>query len=139
MKQNIIALIAGIIFGVGLCVSEMVNPQVVLAFLDVTGAWDARLLFVMVGALFVTSVGFYAFSKRKAPFCAQEFSTPTSKGVDKKLIMGAILFGVGWGIAGVCPGPAITALAFGMKEAMIFAVSMLVGMAIFEFGFQSKC
>lgn len=132
MHTNIIALVSGIIFGIGLCVSQMVNPAVVIGFLDVTGDWDPRLAFVMIGALLVTGTSFPLILKRRQPLCAAEFSVPANKVVDRPLVLGAVLFGIGWGLSGICPGPAVTALAFGLEKSVIFAVAMFAGMGLFK-------
>jgi len=113
------ALGAGFLFGIGLWVSGMANPKKVLGFLDVAGNWDASLLFVMGGAVAVTLVGFKIY-KAKIPI-------PTLKDIDAPLVGGAALFGIGWGIAGYCPGPAITALSTLSQESVVFVASMIVG------------
>jgi len=113
------ALGAGFLFGIGLWVSGMANPRKVLGFLDVTGNWDASLMLVMGGAVAVTLVGFKAF-KAKIP-------VPTLKDIDFPLVAGAALFGIGWGIAGYCPGPALTALSTLSMESVVFVASMIVG------------
>ncbi|MDM7859309.1 YeeE/YedE family protein [Alteromonas sp. ASW11-36] len=125
----IIALIAGIGFGIGLTISGMVEPLIVLAFLDVAGAWDPSLAFVMCGALAVFIPG-YLLSKTKMskPIFAASFSLPTRSDIDKPLLIGAVIFGLGWGISGICPGPAIANLS-GMDEKIFgFIIAMLVGM-----------
>ena len=132
MKEGIIALIAGVLFGFGLCLSQMVNPEVVLGFLDVTGRWDPRLAFVMIGGLSVSLVAFPLILKRQGPVCANAFSITQKNTLDLPLLTGAILFGVGWGLAGICPGPAITALALFQTESYVFAASMIVGMGLFQ-------
>jgi len=105
MKQAVAALIAGIIFGLGLAVSQMINPAKVLGFLDVAGRWDPSLAFVMAGALIVSFIGFRL----------------------SRLIGGAVIFGIGWGLVGICPGPLFASLAFGMKESLVFAAAMTLG------------
>ena len=129
MKQNILALISGIIFGLGLCHSEMVNPAVVIGFLDVTGDWNPALAGVMAGALLVTAV-FYRFIRPGGlTVCRTPYYLPEKTAVDAPLIAGSVLFGVGWGISGVCPGPAVTALSFFEPKIVAFFVSMMVAMA----------
>lgn len=119
MKSNASALGAGILFGIGLWVSGMANPTKVLGFLDIAGDWDASLLFVMGGAVAVTLVGFR--------FYKSKFQAPTLKDIDFPLVAGAAIFGVGWGIAGYCPGPAITALSALSMESIVFVSAMIVG------------
>lgn len=132
MKTNLTALISGTIFGFGLCLSQMINPQVVTRFLDVTGQWDPSLMFVMIGALLVTLPVFQYILKRNKPICAAEFDLPSKKTVDRSLISGAILFGIGWGLAGICPGPAVSSLAFALPKSIIFFIAMLAGMKLFN-------
>lgn len=125
----IIALIAGIGFGIGLTISGMVDPLIVLAFLDVAGAWDPSLAFVMGGALAVFIPGYMLLkAKLSKPIFASNFSLPTRADIDKPLLIGAVMFGLGWGISGICPGPAITNVS-GMDEKILgFIIAMLVGM-----------
>lgn len=123
----IIVLLAGILFGLGLSVSQMINPTVVLNFLDVAGTWNPALMFVMAGALLVTTVGFYYAIKRKKPLYEQDFHLPTGKHIDVDLIIGATMFGIGWGLVGYCPGPAIAGLVLGQTETVYFVVAMLAG------------
>jgi len=126
-KQLLAALAAGIVFGLGLAVSQMVNPAKVVGFLDVAGDWDPTLLLVMGGALAVTIPGFRLILKRPHPLFAGAFSVPTKRDLDRRLIAGAALFGVGWGLAGFCPGPAITALVTLALPIFIFFAAMLAG------------
>lgn len=133
MKKVLSAFLAGMLFGFGLCLSQMVNPSVVVGFLDVTGSWDPRLLFVMGGALAVTLVTFPLIKRRCVhPVCDAQFHMPSNIKIDKKLVFGAMLFGVGWGLGGICPGPAIAVLAFGFPQAFLFLASMLTGMFVFR-------
>jgi uncharacterized protein len=127
MKLVLGAFISGILFGLGLAVSEMINPARVVGFLDVTGAWDATLLLVMGGALAVAMPLFALVLRRGSPLAAQTFRLPTKLGVDGALIGGAVLFGAGWGIAGFCPGPALAALATASPTVVLFVVCMLAG------------
>ena len=127
MKQALVALFAGFIFGVGLALSKMIDPNKVLNFLDVTGNWDPSLALVMGGALLVTSVTFKFILKRNQPIFGDRFRLPTRTDIDLKLIMGAMLFGVGWGMAGFCPGPAIASLGLALFDPAIFIISMIVG------------
>lgn len=124
-----LSLVAGIVFGLGLVISGMSNPAKVIGFLDVSGAWDPTLLVVMGGALAVTLPGFTLLRRRSRPLFAREFQWPARKDVDARLIGGAALFGVGWGIAGFCPGPAITALVTGRMEVVLFVCAMVGGAA----------
>jgi len=126
-KQLLAALAAGIVFGLGLAVSQMVNPAKIVGFLDVAGNWDPTLLFVMGGALAVTIPGFRLVLKRPHPLFAGGFSVPTRRDLDRRLIAGAALFGVGWGLAGFCPGPAITALVTLALPVFVFFTAMLAG------------
>lgn len=127
MKNLIITFVAGVLFGIGLTISEMVDPARVSGFLDISGSWDPTLLLVMGGALAVTIPAFPLILKRKTPLFSATFSLPTKKDLDWKLIYGAILFGIGWGIAGFCPGPAISALVTGMPEVIGFVLAMMAG------------
>lgn len=125
------ALLAGIVFGFGLLISGMANPQKVIGFLDVTRVWDPSLAFVMGGAI---SVGFFAFrmaKKRTRPVCAQEMQLPTATHIDRRLLGGAVLFGIGWGIAGICPGPGLVLLGAGSINGAIFVAAMVVGMLLY--------
>jgi uncharacterized membrane protein YedE/YeeE len=135
MNRPILALVAGLVFGAGLVLSGMADPTKVLAFLDLgaiaTGGWDPSLAFVMGGALAVTLPGF-AWARRQAtPIAGDGFQWPQAKAIDKKLILGSIIFGIGWGLAGICPGPALTLLALDGSAALIFFAAMLGGMGLF--------
>lgn len=120
-----VPLISGLLFGLGLAISNMVNPQRVLAFLDIFGTWDPTLAFVMGGALLITIPGSYFVLKREKPLFAQTFNLPTKENIDLSLIFGAIVFGLGWGLAGLCPGPAIAALVSLDLNIVLFCVVML--------------
>jgi uncharacterized membrane protein YedE/YeeE len=125
--QIVGALITGILFGLGLSISEMINPARVIGFLDLTGRWDATLLWVMGGALSVT-VPFYPLILRRArPLFDHQFSLPTKSAIDRPLIVGAALFGIGWGLGGFCPGPALAALATGSSSVVLFVLAMIAG------------
>lgn len=130
MIRNIAALISGVVFGLGLTVSHMTNPDKVLAFLDVGGAWDPSLLLVLAGAVIVTVIAFRFILKRPQPLFEKRFYIPTRDAIDRKLLGGAAVFGVGWGLVGFCPGPAITSLAFGNSESFIFVGAMIAGSAL---------
>jgi uncharacterized membrane protein YedE/YeeE len=128
----LIAILCGVLFGAGMIVSDMVNPARVLAFLDVTGDWDPSLAFVMGGALIPSGLAYLIHRRMHAPVLAGEFNVPTSRRIDRPLIGGAILFGLGWGLVGLCPGPALAALTTASWQAAIFVVAMLVGMTLFR-------
>lgn len=132
MLRNLSALVAGIIFGLGLTISQMVNPAKVLSFLDIFGNWDPSLAFVMGGAMLVTTIGYKIVRKKKRPLFEEKFHIPTNKTIDARLAIGSVLFGVGWGLAGLCPGPAISALTIGGMPVLIFFVSMVAGFILFE-------
>ena len=124
--------IVGLLFGWGLLISGMTDPGKVIGFLDLTGLWDPSLALVMGGAI---AVGFFAFGsakKRTRNFLGGALHLPTSRDIDKRLILGALLFGAGWGLAGFCPGPGIVSMAAGQPKAAVFVVAMLVGMLVFE-------
>lgn len=127
MKSVIAALLCGMIFGLGLCVSEMVNPARVAGFLDVLGAWDATLGFVMASAVVITAVAFPFVTRRSRPLLVEHFYLPAKKSLDIPLILGSVLFGTGWGLAGLCPGPAITALATLSPPVVVFVLAMIAG------------
>ncbi len=125
--QTIIAGLCGTVFGAGLALSGMTNPAKVLAFLDFFGAWDPTLAFVMGGALAVSAVGF-AFARRtQKPWIGERFALPTRRDLDRDLILGATLFGVGWGLVGLCPGPALANLARVSGEILLFVAAMIAG------------
>ena len=127
MAKILSALIIGTPFGLGLAISQMVNPARVIGFLDVAGRWDPTLIFVMGGALLLTAPIFSLVLHRKAPFLAERFSLPTKVEIDRPLLLGAIIFGVGWGLGGFCPGPALAALASGSPSVALFVVAMIAG------------
>ena len=126
--RALIALASGGLFGLGLIVSDMVNPARVLDFLDIAGAWDPTLAFVMGGALIPMAIAWRMAAARPAPVCGGEFPGRPATRLDPRLLGGAALFGAGWGLVGFCPGPALTALGTGSPEALIFTVAMLIGM-----------
>ena len=126
------ALLSGLVFGLGLIMSGMANPAKVLGFLDLAGAWDPSLALVMAGAI---AVGFFAFlvaKKRTVSFIGAQMKLPTSSAIDRRLLTGSALFGVGWGVAGFCPGPGLVALGMGELKALVFVAAMLMGMLIFS-------
>lgn len=131
--RALFAALAGLIFGVGLTISEMVNPAKVMAFLDVfSGAWDPSLMFVMGAGVVVYAVGYQLIIRRNAPLVAPSFSLPTANQIDPPLIGGAVLFGAGWGLVGLCPGPAFSALGLGGAPVLIFMAAVVAGMLAFE-------
>jgi uncharacterized membrane protein YedE/YeeE len=134
MTRSVWALLAGITFGLGLAVSEMINPAKVLAFLDVAGRWDPSLALVMAGALAVTFVAFRLVLKRPKPVLGERFEIPTTRTIDRPLLTGAALFGIGWGLVGFCPGPALASLAFGLRESVVFVIAMAVGAWTYQIG-----
>ena len=127
MSRHVIGFLCGAIFGLGLAVSEMMNPDKVLAFLDITGNWDPSLALVMGGAVGVTLITFGRVLKRPKPLFAERFEIPSRNDIDKPLLVGAMIFGAGWGIAGYCPGPAIAALGIGIIEPWVFIIAFIVG------------
>ena len=127
-----VSLLAGLVFGLGLIVSGMADPAKVLGFLDIGGAWDPSLAFVMAGAIAVGSLAFAVASKRTLSFLGATMKLPQSRDIDRRLVIGGVVFGIGWGVAGFCPGPGLVALGMGEFKALIFVVAMLVGMVVFE-------
>ena len=132
MNRNLAGLVCGIIFGVGLSIGGMIDPGKVIGFLDFTGKWDPSLAFVMGGAVGVFSIGYVFVSKRPKPAFDEVFQIPDRRDIDGRLIGGALLFGAGWGLAGICPGPSITILAFGWTKAYLFLAAMTVGVLLFK-------
>ena len=130
MKQGIAALLAGLLFGAGLAVSGMLIPDKVLNFLDIAGHWDPSLAFVMGGAIAITLPGFYLVTKRDRPVLAEVFSLPSATEIDAKLLFGAALFGLGWGLSGLCPAPALVNIATGLSDVLMFVAAMIVGMLL---------
>lgn len=126
------ALIAGLLFGWGLIGSGMTNPSKVLGFLDLAGAWDPSLAFVMGGALPVAALAFYVARQRSKSVLGNPIALPASTRIDRRLVLGALTFGAGWGLAGFCPGPALASLAYGGAKPAVFCIAMLAGMALFE-------
>ena len=126
------ALLAGAVFGIGLIVSGMADPAKVLGFLDLFGSWDPSLAFVMGGAILVGVLAFAVARRRAVSLLGLQMRLPKATQVDRRLVGGALLFGIGWGIAGFCPGPALVALGMGEHKALVFVAAMLAGMGIFE-------
>jgi uncharacterized membrane protein YedE/YeeE len=126
----VFALFTGLVFGVGIAVSGMMNPAKVLNFFDLAGTWDPSLAFVMGGALLVAAIGYRLVWRRSAPLFEGRFQVPTGSNIDLKLVGGSALFGIGWGIAGFCPGAALPALGTGRWEVALFLVSVVAGIGL---------
>ena len=140
MKRNLnhfstllFALLSGLTFGIGLILAGMANPAKVLAFLDLAGLWDPSLGLVMGGAIAVGLIAFTVAKKRTKSFLGLPMNLPTSRIIDKRLIIGSLIFGIGWGLVGICPAPAFVLLGTGSLKGIVFLVAMLIGMAIFEY------
>jgi uncharacterized membrane protein YedE/YeeE len=138
MGRDLAALFAGLLFGLGLAVSQMINPQKVQAFLDVTGDWDPSLALVMGGALAVTGIAFRFVLRRPGPVFGERFALPIGASIDLKLIAGAAIFGAGWGLAGYCPGPALASLSRPGVETVAFITAMLAGSMLCAVIFERK-
>ncbi len=133
MTKNLASLFCGALFGLGLTISQMSNPDKVLAFLDVTGNWDPSLMFVMAGALITLATAQHFILKRQQPICDTKFYLPkTNLPIDKRLILGAIIFGIGWGLVGFCPGAVLAALSDSKFEPFLFTLALGAGMMLFS-------
>ena len=132
MLTVLASLLAGLVFGLGLIVSGMANPAKVLGFLDLAGPWDPSLALVMVGAIAVGLVAFAIAARSGRTLLGLSLQLPTARHIDRRLVGGSLLFGIGWGLAGFCPGPALVALGMGELKAVVFVLSMLAGMVLFE-------
>jgi uncharacterized protein len=132
LQQNLVAFGSGLLFGLGLGFSQMIDPEKVIGFLDITGVWDPTLAFVMGGAVLVTLITFRFILKRPHPYLGGKFYVPTRQDIDRPLVVGAALFGIGWGIGGYCPGPAITALVLGSLNPVLFIVAMVAGSWVYK-------
>lgn len=130
MKQNAAAFGIGAIFAAGLAIAGMTKPSKILGFLDISGAWDASLAFVMLGAIAVHFIAFRLVMRRSAPLFDIKFHVPTRKDIDLRLVLGAALFGVGWALGGFCPGPGLVALGGGSLNAVVFIIGMTTGMLL---------
>ena len=130
--RGLVAFASGLLFGAGLLVGGMTDPAKVIGFLDVFGAWDPSLAFVMGGAIFVGVFAFAAAKKRTATMLGGALQLPASRDIDRRLVLGSLVFGIGWGLAGFCPGPAIVALGMGVPKAAAFVLAMLAGMGLYE-------
>ena len=132
MKHRISEFVVGLVFGLGLIISGMTDPGKVLGFLDLAGAWDPSLALVMGGAILVGVFAFALARKRTTTFLGGALHLPTSRDIDQRLVIGGLTFGVGWGLAGFCPGPALVSLGLGQPKAAVFVAAMLAGMGLFE-------
>jgi uncharacterized membrane protein YedE/YeeE len=133
MKRGVLAFGSGFVFAAGLCLAGMTRPQKIIAFLDVSGTWDPSLALVMAGAVVVAAIAFRAAARRTGPILGGRFFVPERNArVERDLVVGAALFGVGWGLSGLCPGPAVVALASGQLGAIVFVGSMVAGMALVD-------
>lgn len=130
--SKLTAFLAGLIFGLGLLLAGMANPAKVLGFLDLAGAWDPSLALVMAGAIAVALLPFTLAKKRQQSLLGLPMQLPNKREIDRRLIGGSLLFGIGWGIAGICPGPAVAILLTGHWQVLLFVITMLLGMALFE-------
>lgn len=126
------ALLSGIVFGFGLSLSGMLNPVRVRGFLDVFGNWDPSLAFVLGGAVAVAFIGVQVMKKMRHPTFDDSFHVPTTRKIDAPLLIGSVLFGIGWGIGGFCPGPAVASLSVGIPQTVLFVAAMLIGMAVYD-------
>lgn len=132
MRYILASFVAGLVFGLGLLVSGMANPAKVIGFLDLAGNWDPSLALVMVGAILVGLVAFTVARKRTTSFLGRPLLLPEATAISRELVVGGLLFGAGWGLAGFCPGPALVALGAGESKALIFVAAMVAGMALFQ-------
>ncbi len=132
MITILIALLAGLIFGMGLILSEMANPAKVLSFLDMTGSWDPSLAFVMMGAISIGVMAFTLAHRRGQTYLGSSLHLPTSRVINQRLVLGSLAFGIGWGLAGICPGPGLVLVGTGSLRGIVFVAAMLLGMGIFE-------
>jgi len=133
MSSMLTSFVSGVVFAVGLGIGGMTQPAKVIGFLDFAGSWDPSLAFVMIGAIAVHSILYRLIRNRPSPLFSQEFSLPTRTNIDPRLVLGGAIFGTGWGIAGYCPGPAITSLLSGNLSPVIFSAAMIAGMVLYQF------
>lgn len=136
--QIISAGLVGLVFGLGLILGGMTNPAKVIGFLDLAGAWDPSLGLVMGGAMVIAAAAFKVAKRRARSVLGATLQIPQSRVIDKRLILGSLAFGAGWGLAGFCPGPALVSVASGAAEALVFVAAMLAGMALFEYFLRQK-
>ncbi|WP_151446613.1 YeeE/YedE family protein [Lacisediminimonas profundi] len=132
MKNRLTEFLVGLVFGIGLIISGMTDPGKVLGFLDLAGNWDPSLAFVMGGGIMVGLVAFMVAKKRTTSFLGGAMQLPTASQIDRRLVVGSLIFGAGWGVAGFCPGPAIVSAGAGQPKAIVFVIAMIAGMAIYE-------
>ena len=130
MKQVLAGFLVGLLFGAGLALSDMINPARVLAFLDIAGEWDPTLAFVMAGALIPSALAYHLRRRMDRPLLAEEFRIPHKRAIEPQLLTGAAIFGIGWGLVGFCPGPALAALGYGLWQPWLFVAAMLAGMLV---------
>ena len=138
MTSLLPALLAGVLLGGGLALSDMINPARVLAFLDVAGDWDATLAYVMAGAVAIAAIGYGVARRMERPLFAGGFFIPDNRVLERRLIVGSALFGIGWGLVGLCPGPAVAALAFGLWQPWVFFTAMIAGMLLHRVAISSR-
>ncbi|PRP69041.1 hypothetical protein BUE93_20075 [Chromobacterium amazonense] len=131
MKRMVSAALAGLIFGIGLIVAGMANPAKVLAFLDISGRWDPSLALVMAGAIAVALPAFAWAKRRERSLLGEDIQLPTARDADRRLLIGSLVFGMGWGLAGICPGPALVLAGSGLADGLLFLLAMLAGMALY--------
>lgn len=131
-KNNIFSFTAGLVFGIGLILAGMANPAKVIGFLDIAGAWDPSLAFVMAGAIAIGVIAFAVAKKREVSLLGLQMHLPTNRHIDKRLVFGGLAFGIGWGLSGICPGPGIVLLGAGSLKGVVFVTAMLAGMAVYE-------
>jgi uncharacterized membrane protein YedE/YeeE len=124
--------LAGLIFSIGLIISGMTNPEKVIGFLDLAGAWDPSLAFVMIGGIAMASIGFFVARKRTLSMLGLPMRIPTQRQIDRPLMIGSLIFGIGWGLAGICPGPALVLVGGGITQGIVFVIAMIAGMGLFE-------
>jgi len=134
VRRAIVAFVCGLVFGAGLIISQMSNPAKVIGFLDVTGNWDPSLALVMAGAIAVFGVLYRLALRQGTPLLAPQFTLPEKDSLDAPLMVGALIFGVGWGLGGFCPGPAIVSAAFGDARVWVFLAAMIAGMLLYRIG-----
>ena len=133
MKSLIVSFTVGLLFAIGLGVSGMTQPEKVIGFLDIFGTWDPSLMFVMVGAIGIHSVAYLFIKKTQKPILSSEWHLPKQSQITKSLIFGSLLFGIGWGLAGYCPGPALVSIVTLQNEVLVFILSMIIGMVLYKF------
>lgn len=133
----LIALISGLLFGLGLIIAGMGNPAKILSFLDITGNWDPSLLVTMAVAMVISGISYILVKKRRVSMLNCPLQIPTNQKIDKKLVTGSALFGLGWGLAGICPGPALLLTGLGISQGIIFTLAMVAGMSMYQFSQKS--